>query len=132
MTRLQKAILEVLKRSHNHLSAKEIYAMVQADFPTVAMGTVYRNLNQFAEEKLIRRVSGLGSADLFEGNLLPHSHSQCLSCGKVEDVHIPGMREFIQEQIGDETVSLDLLVNVICSDCMKKDSNFLKGTRDDR
>lgn len=130
MTRLQKSILEVVKRSEAHLSVKEIYALVQSDFPTVAMGTIYRNLNQFAEDRLIRRVSGLGSADLFEGNLAIHNHSQCLSCGKVTDVHIPGLREFIQEQIGDETVSLDLLVNVICSDCMKKDSNFLRGTKD--
>ena len=89
------------------------------------MGTIYRILNKFAEDKHIRRVSGLASADLFEGNLLPHNHSQCLACGKVADVHIAGMKEFVQEHIGDETVSLDLLVNVICSDCMKKDGNFV-------
>lgn len=125
MTRLQRAILEVVQGSNKHLSAKEVYAIVQIKFPSVAMGTVYRNLNQFAEAKLIRRVSGLGSADFYEGNIDPHNHSLCLSCGKMTDIHIPGMKEFIENQIGDKAVSLDLLVNIICSECMSKDTKLV-------
>lgn len=126
MTRLQRAILEIVQRSDKHLSAKEVYAIVQLKFPSVAMGTVYRNLNQFAEAKLIRRVSGVGSADFYEGNIEPHNHSLCISCGKMTDIHIPGMKEFIQSQIGDKTVSLDLLVNIVCSECMDKGTKFLE------
>lgn len=126
MTVLQRAILEVVQESNKHLSAKEVYAIVQLKFPSLAMGTVYRNLNQFAEAKLIRRVSGLGSADFYEGNIDPHNHSLCLSCGKMTDLNVPGMKEFIQNQIGDKAVSLDLLVNIICSECMNKDTKFLE------
>lgn len=129
MTRLQKAILKVVQESKEHLSAKEVYSIVQKMYPSVAMGTVYRNLNQFAEDKLIRRVSGVGASDYYEGNITPHNHALCISCGKIEDIEIPGMRDFIGSQINGKTVSLDLLVNIICSECSSKDIN-LWGTGD--
>lgn len=122
MTRLQKAILEIVQGSDKHLSAKDVYAMVQIEFPSVAMGTVYRNLNQFAEKNLIRRLSGLASVDYYEGNIKAHNHSLCVSCGRLTDVHIPGMKEFIESQIGSEAVSVDLLVNIVCSECVNKDN----------
>lgn len=120
MTRLQKAILEIVQKSKKHFSAKEIYALVQAEFPSVAMGTVYRNLNQFAEDNLIRRVSGIGSFDFYEANIRPHNHSICIECGQLNDIHIDGINDIIENQTGDKVQSIDLLVNVICSKCNLK------------
>lgn len=126
MTRLQKAILGLVQASDGHLSAKDIYALIQEKFPTVALGTVYRNLNQFAEKKLIRRVAGLGSADYYEGNTEPHNHSLCVSCGKMDDILVPDMEDYIKGQISGRTVSMDLVVNIICDECINKGTGHLE------
>ena len=120
MTRLQRAILKIVEESKGHLSAKDVYMIVQKLYPSVAMGTVYRNLNQFAEDKLIRRVSGVGASDYYEANTSPHSHAVCISCGKIEDVNILGIEDYVRSHIDGNTVSLDLLVNIICSECSEK------------
>lgn len=117
MTRIQKAILNVVKSSKQHLSATQVYTILLKQFPSVSLGTVYRNLNQFADSKLIRRVTRSNSADYYEGNISPHDHSICICCGEMSDINIPDMKDFIEKRVGENIVSFDIVVNIICSKC---------------
>lgn len=131
MTRIQKAILDIVKSSKQHLSATQVYDILKAKFPSVSLGSVYRNLNQFADSGLIRRVSRLNAADFYEGNTKPHDHSVCACCGKVSDIHIPGMKEFIESNVNGKMVSFDLIVNIICPGCADKNEDTREDEHND-
>ncbi len=120
MTRIQKAILDSVKSSKQHLSAAQVYTMLLNQFPAISLGTVYRNLNQFADSKLIRRVIKADSADYYEGNINPHDHSVCICCGEMSDIIIPDMKSFIENSVGENIVSFDIVVNIICPKCREK------------
>ncbi len=120
MTKVQKAILDIVMNSGQHLSAEQVYWSVKQQIPTVALGTVYRNLNQFADSRLIRRVGRAGAADFFEGNTLPHDHAICIRCGQMTDIVIPKLKDFLTEQINGHIISFDLTLNYICPRCTDK------------
>lgn len=42
-------VLDVLKASHEHPNAEEVYLAVKQQLPDISLGTVYRNLNLLEE-----------------------------------------------------------------------------------
>ncbi len=117
MTKLQKAIYNIVMNSGEHLSAEQVYWKVKQQIPSVALGTVYRNLNRFADDRLIRRVGRSDAADLFEGNCTPHDHAVCARCGQMTDLVVPGLKVFLEAQISGDIISYDLTLNYICARC---------------
>ncbi|HEY0964495.1 MAG TPA: transcriptional repressor, partial [Candidatus Paceibacterota bacterium] len=53
LTEKRKQILEVLKHHRGVMSASDIHAKL----PTIDLVTIYRNLDAFTKERLIKRVS---------------------------------------------------------------------------
>ncbi|MDR1510641.1 MAG: transcriptional repressor [Synergistaceae bacterium] len=88
MTHTQNEILAFVMNSNQHLTAERIYQELKVKLPNIALGTVYRNLNQFADNNQIRRVRRANAPDFFERNLLPHQHKICARCGRMSDVSI--------------------------------------------
>lgn len=129
MTKVQKAILDVVIQSQQHLSAEQVFWKVKQQLPTIALGTIYRNLNQFADSKLIRRVARAGAPDFFEGNISPHDHAICIGCGQMTDIKIPKLKDFLADQISCDIVSFDLTVNYICPKCADKNINATEGEK---
>jgi Fur family peroxide stress response transcriptional regulator len=84
-TRQRQIILEELRQSESHLSAKELYDAVKARLPNVSLGTVYRGLDVLADLGLIRRLD-YGEHSRFEANLSNHYHLICIRCGRIFDV----------------------------------------------
>ncbi len=130
MTRVQKAILDAVTQSGRHLPADEVYWIVKRQFPSIALGTIYRNLNQFADSKLIRRVARADAADYFEGNTSPHDHALCIRCGRMTDIAIPDLKDFLKGQMNGDIVSVDLTVNYICPACAEKGMDEPDGKND--
>lgn len=122
MTKVQKAILETVLNSGQHLSADEVYWRVKQHYPSIALGTIYRNLNNFADTRLIRRVARPAGPDYFEGNITPHDHAVCISCGQMTDLAIPTLKDFLKSQMNCDIVSFDLTVNCVCPECAKKET----------
>lgn len=131
MTEVQKAILDIVMQSGKHLSADEVYWMVKRQFPSVALGTIYRNLNRFADAKRIRRVSRADAADYFEGNVSPHDHALCTRCGRMTDLKIPDLKDFLKDQMNCDIISFDLVVNYICPECANQNKEGPDGGTSD-
>jgi Fur family ferric uptake transcriptional regulator len=79
-------ILEEVEKSHDHLTADEIYQKVKLRLPRISMGTVYRNLEVLAANGIIKRLGSNRPQMRFEGNIKEHYHLTCLRCGSIEDV----------------------------------------------
>lgn len=85
-SRQREAIQRCLAGRFDHPTAETIYISIKEEFPTVSLGTVYRNLTLLAELGEIRKLStGIGP-DRFDAVTTPHYHFTCRKCGNVMDL----------------------------------------------
>lgn len=84
----REAILEAIRSTKTHPSAEWVYQTLKPDFPDLSLGTVYRNIARFREEGLVISVGTVNGQERFDGNVCPHTHFVCRSCGAVLD--LPG------------------------------------------
>ncbi|SQB89846.1 Zinc uptake regulation protein [Clostridium tetanomorphum] len=80
------AVYRYLKSTKEHPSAEVIYKALQPEYPTMSLATVYKALKTLVEVNLIQEIN-VGEGNFrYDGNICPHSHIQCLQCGRVDDV----------------------------------------------
>lgn len=94
VTRQRALIWDALLHAEGrHLSAREIARSVRAAAPDLHQATIYRALDVFVEEGLVRR-SELGDGPaLFElAAEHRHHHVVCTTCGAVVHVHDDALR----------------------------------------
>lgn len=126
-------ILESIKKLKSHPTADELYTEISSAHPTISRGTVYRNLNQLAENGDIRRVEIPGNADHFDHCCEDHYHVRCLRCGKIFDVemdYIPDLEKSIQNTNGFQLSGYDLIFKGICPDCSSVSRNHALADAD--
>ena len=117
MTKAQKAILQALSE-HGHMTADLAFNEVRKHCPGVALGTVYRNLNQFAEKKIIRRIPRGDAPDIFDASTHEHNHVICVGCGAVKDVVLPGLKEYLVAHVESDVLSYEMLLYFDCGSCV--------------
>lgn len=84
----RESIRTYLDEHRTHPTAETVYSDIKQEFPSISLGTVYRNLNLLADRGDILRISTGFGPDHFDGNNLPHYHFLCEKCGKVMDIDI--------------------------------------------
>jgi Fe2+ or Zn2+ uptake regulation protein len=117
MTKNRKLILNVIKNSQGHLTADEIFAAARAENPSIAKGTIYRNLGLMVDEGLLRRVTVIGSPDRYDDRTEVHQHMICARCGAIRDVRFDTLKEKIEQSLGTEILSFEMQINYICPEC---------------
>ncbi|MDZ7821056.1 MAG: transcriptional repressor [Candidatus Marinimicrobia bacterium] len=96
-SRQRERILELLRSTHSHPTATWIYDRLKPEFPSLSMGTVYRNLSILEAQERIVRLSSGSTFDRYDASTHPHAHFRCVKCGNVYDVEntdpeeVPGM-----------------------------------------
>lgn len=118
---IQRAlVLKAVNQLQCHATAEEIYHLVVNKHPNISKVTVYRNLNQLAENGEIRKLEVPGGADRFDHRCSDHYHVRCVKCGRVFDVdmdYLENLEKRIKEPCGFEIHSHDLMFKGICPDC---------------
>ena len=99
---------------------------MKREYPSIALGTVYKHLNGLAEEGLLLRITEPGSPDRYD-RTERHDHLICSRCGKIADVHLPDMQSRIEHALGREILSYDLKIRYICPDCREQEENNAEG-----
>lgn len=90
----REQILEVLEKSKTALSVKAIHALV----PDVDKVTIYRNLDLFVEEGMVKALHFGGAEALYEYQRHPHHHAVCTDCDKV--IHFTAADGKIKKLLG--------------------------------
>jgi len=93
------AILDILTKTNEHLSAEDIYMKVHPDYPAIGLTTIYRTLELLVNLGMIYKFDfGDGKAryELADGpkGIQHHHHLVCTSCGRVIDY-----TDFIQDEV---------------------------------
>lgn len=114
----REKIYQAVRGTNLHPTADMVYAWLREELPRLSLGTVYRNLQQMAEEGRLRRLDG--APVRFDADILPHSHLRCTACGRVLD--LPEVRydealDRAAEETGCRVERHELLFFGICSTC---------------
>lgn len=127
MTKQRALILQVIRNNQGHLTAEEIFRQAKLELSSLALGTVYRNLNLMCRDGEIRRLSIPGQPDFFDCNPDLHEHAYCVGCGRLFDITIPGLEPLLREHCS-ELVSYQLSVQSVCPDCKNQMKHYVGGT----
>ena len=79
-------IAHVLFSRHEHLSAEEVFSLVNGDPVRVSKATVYNTLGLFAERGLVREVIADPARVFYDPNTAPHHHFYDTTTGKLMDI----------------------------------------------
>jgi len=119
MTKQREIIMSVINNSERHYTADEIFVLAKFKMPSIAMATIYNNLNALCEAGVIHRLHIDGAADVFDKILQPHDHLLCDRCGKVSNFFIPDVAQSLKKQIGEGFIAYDLVAHYICPECKR-------------
>ncbi len=120
MTAQRRLIYRIIHESDEHPTAERVYELAKREMPAIGLATVYRNLRLMVEAGEIRHIAVHGSADRYDKTLAPHDHCFCTKCGRVSDLSISGMMDFLKEQTGFTPLSYALNVLCVCDKCKKR------------
>lgn len=107
-TKTRKNLLNFLENAERAFTAKEIYEQIK----DIDLATVYRNLNLFVEEGLVRELRINKGESLYEINKDGHEHAICSKCGKVRHVSIDKSKLKETLQLSDFEIK-DIEINLI-------------------
>lgn len=114
------AVYEYICDNLAHPDVDQVWAAVKAKLPSVTRESVYRILDEFAREGVIRRLDQISRAR-YDSLTGPHGHFICERCGKIvdfalpEDVRIPPVPH-------GKVRHVELRLNGVCNECQKKGS----------
>ena len=84
MTNQKKLVLDFLRRDTSHPTAEAVWENVKKQLPQISRATVYRILDNFQKEGVIRVLETKPTR--FDGQIEPHQHFICNNCGKIFDL----------------------------------------------
>ena len=119
MTRQRALILDIMRGHPGHLTADEIYACAKEQMPSIARGTVYRNLKLMEQGREIARLEMPAGPDRYDKTSVPHGHLYCDGCGDLQDVPVVGLMRELETAIGTEVRSYQLTIHYLCPKCRK-------------
>ncbi len=124
-SRQREAVKKVLISTKTHPTAAWIYENVQIEIPNISLGTVYRNLNLLTDEGIIKKLSFGDGNEHFDGDISPHSHFYCESCGRIYDIDFDttGLCQQISDKEKLEINSAACNFSGTCGQCNKKIKN---------
>ena len=111
LTKKRQQILDVLQTHHGTLSAADIHQQL----PAIDLVTIYRNLELFTEEKLIKQIFLGSNESRFEYQAEPHHHAVCTDCEKV--IHFTAPTDEVKKLLGIEDFLVDEIEITVRGTC---------------
>lgn len=122
-SRQRQRLLSLLQSTDSHPTADWLFEKMKPEFPSLSLGTVYRNLGILEEQGRLIRISGGSSFDRYDGNVDPHAHFICNRCHRVYDIDIEWDHELLerlQRHMDHEAQSYILHCWGECAQCKKE------------
>lgn len=104
-TRQRKVILEAFLDTDEHLTAEDLYRMVQERDSAIGFATVYRSLHLMVEAGIAREREFSAGRKFYEhvvGESQDHHHLICIKGGPIVEFYLPDSMKRELEKIADE------------------------------
>lgn len=117
-TTQKQQILTYLRSTKLHPTAEDVYDAVRQRLPQISKGTVYRNLDQFVRNSVIREIPGVQKR--FDANLSTHSHFCCEKCDRIVDICDDPINNSNVDYAKDygNVVACDVYFRGVCNTCL--------------
>ena len=113
----KQVILNAVRELKNHPTSEEVYNYIKPNFPSISLGTVYRNLNLLSENNEIQKISIIDDAVRFDHITGEHYHFQCDKCKKLIDINLPYNKDLDEAVSKKYNVEIDKTNKNICHTC---------------
>lgn len=123
LTRQREVVLQVIRDSHGHLTANEVFAEAKAKLPTISFATVYNSLRFLKEGGHIAEIQFGNGASRFDRMTSRHDHAICTNCGKLVDIEMEHPAELVNQAAAISNFKPDYLeftLRGLCPDCTDK------------
>lgn len=120
LTRQRAVILEVIRESHAHLTANEVFAEAKAKLPSISFATVYNSLRFLREAGHIAEIHFGNGASRFDKMTHRHDHAICTVCGKLVDLEMEHSSSFIEMAAAlsrFKPESFEFTLRGVCPEC---------------
>ncbi len=119
ITPQRAAVYRVVAADTSHPTAEAVHERLRPAMPSLSLATVYRILESFEAEGLVRRVSTTQGAARFDANLDPHQHLFCRRCGRMSDFEAASLSALVPPRApeGFRVEALDIRIVGVCSEC---------------
>ena len=123
----QKILQTFINNQEKHLSAEDVYSLLQVDSPDIGLATVYRSLEMLEELGFLHRIEfgdGKSRYELATGDSShAHHHLICLSCGTVlefGDDLMETLESFVSRTADFEITDHQVKFYGYCSQCRRR------------
>lgn len=125
MTAQKMAVIKAFQDAGpTHPTAETLYKLAQRHLPSIALGTIYRNLSKMVEAGEIVKIPVPDAPDRFDADISDHMHILCVSCGKIYDIEEKDVKVKIDNvPCGIELIRFDVMAKCLCSDCKALNSS---------
>jgi len=113
LTTKRQAILETLKAHHGTMSAADIHATL----PDMDLVTIYRTLDLFTKEKMIKQFHLTSGEAQYEHQSEPHHHAVCVTCEKV--IHFKAPDAKLKQLLGIADFDVDEIEVTVKGSCKR-------------
>lgn len=132
VTQQRLTILECILNGRDHVTAQEVFEVVNIKDSSLGFATVYRFLRCLAENNLVTevRMGGLPARYEWANKKTHHDHLTCTECGKIcefENQQIEHLQEMIAKSFGYILTDHVLELYGICGNC-QRNKGILPGT----
>ena len=98
-------VLKILKK-HEHPNIDELYEQIRAEYPTISLATVYKNLSVLEKQGLVVEVNVPNQKSYYDIYEEPHIHIVCSNCGHIQDLnfkdtHSLDYQEGLEKKLGN-------------------------------
>ncbi len=130
LTPHRRTVLDVVRASHDHPTARQVFDRVAKKDPGLSVATVYNSLNFLLAAGTIRRVGSEEEGVRYDGMLARHDHLICRRCGRIEDADVlgrlaaaklPRLAHFQAEEVSVRVIGL-------CSECRRGERTLKQRT----
>ncbi len=121
VTSQRALVLDIIRHSHGHLDADEIYRQARKKQPRISLSTVYRTLQTLKKLRLVEEVHFDEEHHHYEVKPpTEHHHLVCLGCGQVVEFQYPLARlvkRNVTEAKDFEITGSEVRMTGYCSKC---------------
>jgi Fur family ferric uptake transcriptional regulator len=131
LTAQRRAVAEVLRGEHMHLTADAIHDLARIRLPEISIATVYNTLNELVDMGELLEVSAGGGPKRYDPNVgRPHQHLVCLRCGELHDVSPTGEQALdisTEQRYGYHLVDVEIVFRGLCPTCAVQPSSDVES-----
>ena len=91
------AVLEAVIELGNHPTADNITESIKTNHPNIAVGTVYKTLETFVENGIVKKVKTDRDIMRYDAILEKHHHLYCVESDRIEDYYDDELNQLIEK-----------------------------------